>query len=144
VITIGRFISEDPLGFPGGPDVNHYAYASDNPVSLIDPLGLDPGNGCVFLFFGCVASFFSGLAHAANTLLGAIEQTLVVLGGCAVGFAIIGTAGAGVGGAFGGIFGGLPGAVAGAALGITIGGAIGCVLGGVAAANEIKGLSPVS
>jgi len=57
--TFGRFIAEDPLGFPGGPDVNLYAYAGNNPVSLFDPSGLDPGGGC-WLGFVCLASFFGG------------------------------------------------------------------------------------
>jgi RHS repeat-associated protein len=35
---IGRLISEDPIGFDGGS--NFYAYVEDNPVNLIDPLGL--------------------------------------------------------------------------------------------------------
>ncbi len=37
--AVGRFISEDPLGFGGG-DVNLFAYAGNNPVMLIDPYGL--------------------------------------------------------------------------------------------------------
>ena len=48
--TIGRFISEDALGF-GGEDVNFYAYVRNNPVIYIDPFGYsndtyvpDPGH----------------------------------------------------------------------------------------------------
>jgi RHS repeat-associated protein len=36
----GRFLSRDPLGFGGG-DLNLYAYVRGNPVTGIDPLGLD-------------------------------------------------------------------------------------------------------
>lgn len=36
---VGRFISEDPIGFDGG-DVNLYAYVLNNPVMGIDPSGL--------------------------------------------------------------------------------------------------------
>jgi RHS repeat-associated protein len=36
--TIGRFISEDPLGFGAG--INFYAYAGNNPVNFNDPMGL--------------------------------------------------------------------------------------------------------
>jgi RHS repeat-associated protein len=36
---IGRFISEDPIGFDGG-DINLYAYVGNRPVLFIDPLGL--------------------------------------------------------------------------------------------------------
>ena len=35
---VGRFISEDPIGFEGG--VNFYAYVENNPANAIDPLGL--------------------------------------------------------------------------------------------------------
>lgn len=38
--TIGRFISEDPIGFSGG--VNFYRYVGNNPILLIDPYGLSP------------------------------------------------------------------------------------------------------
>src|SRR5678815_1392652 len=36
---LGRFISEDPLGFGGG-DANLYAYVGNRPTSANDPLGL--------------------------------------------------------------------------------------------------------
>ena len=44
---IQRFIGEDPYGLKGG-DVNLYAYASGDPIDLIDPTGLSPtsGTGC--------------------------------------------------------------------------------------------------
>jgi RHS repeat-associated protein len=36
--TIGRFLSEDPIGLYGG-DVNFYTYVRDNPTTYIDPFG---------------------------------------------------------------------------------------------------------
>lgn len=36
---VGRFLSEDPLGFEGG-DENLYAYVANSPVDTVDPLGL--------------------------------------------------------------------------------------------------------
>jgi RHS repeat-associated protein len=38
--SLQRFISQDPIGFAGG-DTNLYAYGSNDPANLIDPLGLD-------------------------------------------------------------------------------------------------------
>src|SRR6516162_4896282 len=39
---LGRFISEDPIGFGGG-DINLYGYVWQSPLRLRDPLGLDGG-----------------------------------------------------------------------------------------------------
>jgi RHS repeat-associated protein len=36
---VGRFVSEDPIGLAGG--MNVYVYAKNNPLSYIDPLGLE-------------------------------------------------------------------------------------------------------
>ncbi len=38
-LSIGRFLSEDPLG-PGGGDMTLYSYAGSNPVVFVDPSGL--------------------------------------------------------------------------------------------------------
>jgi RHS repeat-associated protein len=45
---LGRFISQDPIGFRGG-DVNLFAYVMNNPLKFTDPKGLSPNstpNGC--------------------------------------------------------------------------------------------------
>ena len=42
--VIGRFISEDPIGFASG-DMSFYVYAGNNPVNANDPSGLDPVSG---------------------------------------------------------------------------------------------------
>jgi RHS repeat-associated protein len=46
---IGRFISEDPIGLRAG--VNLYAYVLGNPVTAVDPFGLDAETSSPFLVF---------------------------------------------------------------------------------------------
>ena len=82
--TFGRFISEDPLGFPGGPDPNLYAYVANGPITFADPLGLDPSNGCGFLGFGCIASAFSALSKLAWDVTGYGLAVIAVVGGASV------------------------------------------------------------
>jgi len=83
--TLGRFISEDPLGFPGGPDPNVYAYVWNNPVGLVDSFGLDPGNGCGFLPFGCLARFFGNIFSSVSaTVLGWVPSLGEVFSGLQV------------------------------------------------------------
>ncbi|GFM32755.1 RHS repeat domain-containing protein [Desulfovibrio subterraneus] len=38
--SIGRFIQPDPLGYAGG-DVDVYGYCLDDPINLVDPMGLE-------------------------------------------------------------------------------------------------------
>jgi RHS repeat-associated protein len=68
---LGRFISEDPIGFLGG-DVNLYAYVRNNPTNLIDPSGLDP---CCTQNYGdcvrkCMEDRLGNLVNYAWTLYG--------------------------------------------------------------------------
>jgi RHS repeat-associated protein len=48
--AMGRFISEDPIGFSGGQN-NFYGYVAGNPIGLIDPLGLAACPAIVKAFF---------------------------------------------------------------------------------------------
>jgi uncharacterized protein RhaS with RHS repeats len=46
--AIGRFISEDPIGF-GGRDFNLYRYVSNNPIKYSDPAGLQQLNNTMHI-----------------------------------------------------------------------------------------------
>lgn len=55
--TIGRFISEDPLGVKA--DKNFYRYVRNNPVMFRDSFGLCPGQNCRVLYLECIATVYS-------------------------------------------------------------------------------------
>ncbi len=66
--SIGRFLQQDPMGFAGG-DFNLYTYVANQPVNLLDPLGL-----CICqkkTFFERVRDNFVETNRGAKDLLGA-------------------------------------------------------------------------
>jgi RHS repeat-associated protein len=59
--SAGRFLREDPLGVNAG-RVNFYSYVGNNPISRIDPFGLDWQIGITgsFSVFGITAGLGGG------------------------------------------------------------------------------------
>lgn len=63
--AMGRFISEDPLGFGGGGE-NFYSYVFQDPSNLRDPSGLDPelleqgGAGIILTGGGAIGDYVLG------------------------------------------------------------------------------------
>ena len=72
--VIGRFLSNDPVGFAeGGVDYfNRYAYTANNPVNAVDPDGE---------FFNIVAGFLGGAAVGAAIEAGVQAANFVSSGG---------------------------------------------------------------
>jgi RHS repeat-associated protein len=129
--SVGRFISEDPIGFGGG-DVNLTAYVGNNPVLLVDPDG-EWGQIIAGAIYGGISGFTAG-AMKGNVWAG-------IFGGVAGGVAggIVGSvmpAGSGyVGSIIGGATaGGVASAISGTSIteGIATGAIIGGFTGGVA------------
>jgi RHS repeat-associated protein len=119
---IGRFISEDPIGFRSG-DVDLYAYVKNRPLLYRDPTGLQRCDPVVGALIGAGAGGVVGII--GGTLLGPAA-------GAAVGVLIGGGGGSVVGPegtVVGGVGGGGLGAVAGAAIGPYVGGGIGAGIG---------------
>jgi RHS repeat-associated protein len=86
---ICRFINPDPAGFAGG--LNWYSYADGNPVSIVDPFGLQgiPSPANIAVGFG--PGFGESVADWNNRFQAANQQALPIeasaLGGYAVGAA---------------------------------------------------------
>jgi RHS repeat-associated protein len=79
---IGRFISEDPIGFAGG-DVNLYGYVGNHPLKFIDPQGTDFGTSATIGGGALIGAGSSGLAIGVAATAGGI----VVGGAAAIYFA---------------------------------------------------------
>lgn len=87
---IGRFISEDPLGFAAG-DVNFYAYVGNNPINFNDPSGqilLNGAGAAAGAVYGGIAGGISGFIVGFNTVdssSGILNQVFGGVGGAAIG-----------------------------------------------------------
>lgn len=92
----GRFLSEDPIGFEGG--LNVYAFAGNDPLSLIDPLGLSWDTFVAGLIDGGIEGFvyallftalFSALTAAtAGTALAVLPPLLAIYMGATAAVAL--------------------------------------------------------
>jgi len=116
---LGRFISEDPIGF-GGLDVNFYAYVKNQPLLFRDPSGLRRCHPLLGAILGGVAG--AGVGAGGGAVLGAVAGGVIGAAGGTLVIPGFGTIGGGVGGV--GV-----GAGAGAFFGSAIGAGIGIGFG---------------
>jgi RHS repeat-associated protein len=126
---LGRFVSEDPIGFGGG-DVNLFGYVKNRPLMFKDPTGLV----CYPILNAILGAQVGGVVGAAS---GAVIGGAVAGAGLAVAGGGLGTlAFPGGGTVAGGAVGGGIGIGGGAIIGAGIGGAIGAVAGGFIGYNS--------
>jgi RHS repeat-associated protein len=120
---VGRFLSEDPIGFRGG-EPSFYIYVHNDPLRFRDPLGL---RRCNPIVGGIVGGLVGGLA---GTAIGAAVGGLGGAGiGCVAGALGIGGFATVIAGPFGTVGGGGVGCGAGAAILAGPGAAAGAVVG---------------
>ncbi|MBI5055168.1 MAG: choice-of-anchor D domain-containing protein [Nitrospirae bacterium] len=109
--NVGRFISEDPIGFEGG-DINLYAYVGNQPVNYNDPNGqFCPWCAVVGGVTGAIGGYTAGTISGDGSTIAALGGGLVGgLAGAIVGLSGVGTFGGGaIGEAAGSIVGGFIG-----------------------------------
>lgn len=151
---LGRFISEDPIGFSGG-DINFYGYVKNRPLTSRDPSGLFPipipfkpyppfpdiwlhfeggGGGQVIWGLngsvGLIGNLKTGEICAYATVCGRFGFGVIVDAGFKFGGAIFGAhCGKNVGGWQGGVVGELSSPEGGGSVGIGYGGGFGGNIG---------------
>jgi len=116
---MGRFISEDPIGFLGR-DANLYGYVHNDPLRFVDPSGL---RRCHPLLGAIVGGLLgAGTGAGGGAVLGAIAGgTVGALGGSFV-IPGLGTIAVGAGGVLAGTqAGAIVGSAVGAGIGIGVG-----------------------
>src|SRR5882724_9459702 len=101
---LGRFVSEDPLGFSAG--INFYSYVADDPIDFMDPSGMDKKNFkeevCRYIPSGRTVGLSGGVGIVGGQT-GGVEQLINYNTGEVSGF--------GYGGLQAGLNGGLNGSV---------------------------------
>src|SRR5262249_43172123 len=143
---LGRFISEDPLGFAGsGP--NFYGYVFNNPVNLMDPYGLDWLQNLSDFSNGFASTITFGLTDKINDALGNSQYVNKCSGwytaGDVAGIGVSAALGAeALPGALGGLSNGAKGAI-GEGLSLVENNLAGSTLAGTQVSGEGLGLSTI-